>query len=503
MTLLESFKLQQLQILDETGFAGIPIVLDEIGQSNFEYDKAILANLRLEATESLAALQSTTFVIRVKSFIGTITCSPVKSIRYNLPVKPGFFIGRKEKLKELHKSLTDPSVRKNILLASGIGGMGKTTLIQEYLHQDNCQAYFNSIAAITVDKNLQSAFIAGMAAALGLSGPSFPLLQHEQLRVVLQEMRKQEGDKLLVIDNINEYDFDDLVNMRGHLENSGWKILIGTRTVPDGFDYIKVNELDMKEASLLFAHFYAPDQVDTNNNKALWDYIKTADIQQEIEQVLDHIVRHTLLTELLAKAGKKRGLAVPALFSFLQEQDFRHPELQTLVEIGHHADSKTEAQQKTRKIHSYLSSIFETDYLLEKTGNQARDAENEAKVTMLRFFSVLPSEDIPIDHLKKLWRVEKGEDLEFETRLDELKQIGWIQGKQRTIADESLSLNLYYKMHPLVQQVVFEKLKPDKDNIRPLIKSITDILGRALTYPQVFQRYAKSVIDKLNLLHGN
>ncbi|WP_315823906.1 hypothetical protein [Paraflavitalea speifideaquila] len=122
---------------------------------------------------------------------------------------------------------------------------------------------------------------------------------------------------------------------------------------------------------------------------------------------------------------------------------------------------------------------------------------------MLRFFSVLPSSDIPIGDLKVLWRVpEEGANV-FEDRLDEIKQIGWIQGKQQIEPVELRWQNLAYKMHPLVKEVVYKKLKPDISTCRPLVLTVTEILSGALRNPQAYQGYAESIIDKLDLLHKN
>ncbi|MGB8195316.1 MAG: NB-ARC domain-containing protein, partial [Chitinophagaceae bacterium] len=422
-------------------------------------------------------------------------------LRYNIPIKPTYFIGRKNKLVEIHKKLTGIKQRDNVLLLSGIGGMGKTTLMQEYLHQRKCNEHFDGIVTISVNKNLQSAFVSGMAAALGVDMKAFKTAE-EQLQEMLQRMKQCSGKNLLVIDNINQEDFYDLVSMKTHFNSTGWKVLITTRTAPDGFSVVQVGELDMEEAVLLFAHHYVQRQ-NNESEKLAQQYLSNKKIKEDIEKLLEHIVRHTLLTELLAKVGRKKSITVKDLLVLLENQDFRNPELQRVIEIGSHEDNTFRKELNIKTLHLYLLNLFETEYLVRKTNEEDKDQENEAKATMLRFFSILPPDDIPIGDLKKLWRVDKASQNPFEDRLDELMQIGWIQGKQELLKAVDSMENLAYKMHPLVQEVVYEKLKPDINTCRPLVKTITEILAQPLTYPQAYQNYAKSVIDKLNLLSRN
>jgi NB-ARC domain len=498
MTQLDNFKESLLENLNE-GYQAVPLVLSKIEASGYDYHKPDFADLRNDAYTKGTATDPSSFIVRLQVFIGTLSGIYRKKLRYNIPYRPDYFVGREKKLVEIHERLTGiNSERQNILLLSGIGGMGKTTLMQEYLYQDNCLEYFNGIVVISVNKNLQSAFLTGVAAALAIDLKNYPQ-QEKQIEVVLEAMRQADGNNLLVVDNINAEDFDDLVAIKSQFTKAGWKVLITTRTEPNGFSILRVDELDIVEATFLFTHHYVPEQVDNYNKEAMLEYIKKADLQESIDKLLVHITKHTLLTELLAKFGKKRGLDVADLYELLKKEDFRNKDLQTMVEIGPHAGSTFREEQKRQKIHQYLLGLFETEYLINKTGDKEKDEENAAKATMLHFFSVLPSDDAPIGDLKTLWRVDKSTEIIFEDRLDELKQIGWIQGKQQLFYTAS-SQNLFYKMHPLVQEVVYEKLKPDINTCRPLVITITEILSQPLTFPQAYQYYAKSVIDKLNML---
>lgn len=422
------------------------------------------------------------------------------SNHFNIPLRPSYFIGREKKLKEIHARLTNPLKRENILLLSGVGGMGKTTIMQEYLYMNNCRTHFNYIIVTSVNRDLESAFVSAADVALNV-GVKDIVLQEEKLNAVLRKMKTCEGENLFVVDNINEQDYEDLLKMKSIFSSTGWKFLITSRVLPDDFSILKVDELELSEALYLFVYHYLPDHIDQIDNNTLDGFISKSGIRNDIELLLQHIARHTLLIELLGKLGKKKGISASQLFNHLKDQDLKHPGLERIITIGSHADSSFRRELNKTTLFNYILSIFDPDYLLKDEGDSIKNAENENKASMLRFFSVLPADDILIEDLKKLWEVDPQHENTFEDRLDELKQIGWLQGKQEKIMLDENIQNLSYKMHPLVQEVVFEKLKPDIQNCRPLVKAINKILPTLASHPQQYQQYAKSVIDNLNLLN--
>jgi NB-ARC domain len=506
MTPLQKFKTTLLNELDEQGFSAVANVFEKIEASRCEYNKVIFTTLRNEATTLLSTMNVHSFIDRIKIFIGSLkgdTGFEVQ-IRYRVPFPPNFFIGRGDKLNEIHDRLTGAKQISPILLLSGMGGMGKTTLMQEYLNQSACQEYFNSIAFVVINKNLKSAFTWGAAAALGL-GESMKTMVNpdKQLEFVLLQMAQCEGNNLFVVDNVNESDYEELKQMRKHFVASGWKFLVTTRTVPDEFkEKVMVDELAPEDALLLFAYHYAPDEVSfENKQEKIAVYIAESRIRKGVEALLRHILRHTLLTELLAKTGKVKGVTPAKILHMLKEQDSKYSGFDRTINAGSHADNTFRTELNNTTVEAYITNLFETEYLHTKTGNPKQDEEHAAIATMLRFFSILPPDDMPVEDLKILWQVEESLVNTFEDRLHEIKQIGWIQGKQRIIRPQTLKQNLVYKMHPLVQEVVYKKLNPNIETCRRLVTTITEILSGTLQQPGRFQKYAQSVINNLDLLH--
>ncbi|MEA3451619.1 MAG: NB-ARC domain-containing protein [Bacteroidota bacterium] len=477
---LKEFKEKIKENLEKQGFSSVPKVLQEIEDSNYGFDKVQFSTHRTTAQSQLTALNPTLFIKQLIIFIDTLWEDKAHKVLYNIPNRPSFFIGRKKTLSEIHKEITEKDNRKNIYLVNGVGGMGKTTIVQEYLYRQECLNHFQNILHFSVHNDTESAFIFGVADAFDISMTEYPQ-QDDKRRVVLNALKGLEGNTLIVIDNAN--DKDQLVETQSYFQRitieAKCKFLITTRTNPDEYKHaiIEIGELEISDAIKLFLHHYE----------------ETVDNEKPLIKLLEHISRHTLLIELLAKVGYKKGYFIDNLHELLLEEDrlmeaLNKDELKRKIVIGEHADATQ--QKKLATLYQYIYSLFKPELLKE-----------ESQKTMARFFSVLPPEDMPLIHLKKLWQVEKKDENDFEEDLDFLQQWGWLTGKHIKTIERQLQ-NLAYKMHPLVQEVVYEKLTPDINNVRPLVKSVTEIMGQPLNQSYEFQAYAKSIIDKLNFLNS-
>ncbi|MCK5522362.1 MAG: tetratricopeptide repeat protein [Thiomargarita sp.] len=212
---------------------------------------------------------------------------------------------------------------------------------------------------------------------------------------------------------------------------------------------IEVVELSPAEAMNLFRHYYP-----TESNL--------------LPTLLDKIYHHTLLIELVAKAGKKKRLSIKQLLKRLDSR-LIHRDLQRVITVGSHAESHL--KDKQAKLYQYILAMFEPAKL------------DKNKQQILQYFSVLPAEDIPLAHLKTLFDVE--DDNQLENDLESLFQSGWLSAK-----DES------YKMHTLVQDVVFIKLKVNNANVVGLIVTLSEIMQQPLMVDD-YLNYAKAITQKI------
>jgi tetratricopeptide (TPR) repeat protein len=360
--------------------------------------------------------------------------------------KPDYFIGRNDLLANIHQRLQQD---EPVLLMNGLGGIGKTAAAQVYAN--NYKDSYQHIASVFVSGDLRQNMVDKLSQPLGIDfAPNSSLEQQfEAVILGLQQVKAKKKPNLLLLDNAN--DQQALINLKSAFKSSGWKVLVTSRCYPDEYAIVEVAELSPAEAMNLFRHYY-PTESDL------------------LPKLLEKIYHHTLMIELIAKAGKKKRLSIEQLLARL-ESGLSHQDLQRVITVGSHADSQL--KEKQAKLYQYILAMFEPAEL---------DAE---KQTILRYFSVLPAEDIPLAHLKTLFAVE--DDNQFEDDLESLFQSGWLSAKEDS-----------YKMHALVQDVVFAKLKVDNANVAELIATLKMIMQQHLDIAWNFRDYASAVAQKIS-----
>ncbi len=370
------------------------------------------------------------------------------------PGRPDYFIGREQQLQSIHKKLSE---HDPLLLVNGLGGIGKTTLAQAYVNAEQFSANYQHIAWILAGSDLRQDFVNSLQIPLQIDLAQTIDLQ-QQFELILDQMQNRSGNNLLVIDNANNH--QELLKHRQTLKSLRWKILLTSRCEPDAFSKLPVDELPPKDAKNLFLHHFVADPAEPPE-------------KTDLPALLEQINHHTLLIELLAKAGRKKGLSIKQILERLQQTKHKHRDLQRKITVGNHAELSH--KEKQAKLHDYILALFEP----EKLGN------NEQRI--LTFFAVLPPEEMPVQHLATLFAVAEENRNDFEDQLDDLQQNGWLSHKQQT-----------YKMHPLLQDVVFEKLTPDAGNCADLIQALSAVLQAHLGTAFDYLTYAVAVANKIN-----
>jgi tetratricopeptide (TPR) repeat protein len=378
----------------------------------------------------------------------------VNNIRtINLPPAPKNLIGRTNKIKEIHRFLQR---NHEVVLVNGLGGIGKTTVAQAYVNDENMTGGFALIAWVSVFTDIQSEFIELFATHLNID-----LTNHNQknhFSIIINHLANIPGEKLMIIDNAN--DLNDLNNNLQDLRSINWKIMITSRTNPDGVAKISVDELDPDDANDLFLIHYK-----TNPDKKEIDKINT---------LLGLIYYHTLFIEQLGKACNKGKISIENAIQRIKNTGFSNKHLQRKINTGEHAVMTN--REKTTIIKDYMVSLFEPEKI-PKTHQR-----------VLKYFSAFPAEDIPLKMLKLLFHIKEDNEIDFENQLDELFQEGWLTGDGG-----------FYKMHGLVQEVVQEKLKPKPDDYSILTEQLGIFLNNNnITNAEIFLPYAESLLKKLN-----
>jgi tetratricopeptide (TPR) repeat protein/DNA-binding CsgD family transcriptional regulator len=169
-----------------------------------------------------------------------------KLTNWNLPRQDHRFVGRKKLLDELNKKLhpqEHPKVNEPIIVSvcAGLGGVGKTQLVLQYVHQAKHLYTLNAWFASENLDQLKQQYIE-LAKTLGYTeeNPSIKTA----LPYVKEWLLKNPG-WLLVYDNVNNYS-----EIKEFLPENQGNIIITTRQKnwPSGFEIIDVDVMEEKES---------------------------------------------------------------------------------------------------------------------------------------------------------------------------------------------------------------------------------------------------------------
>lgn len=354
-------------------------------------------------------------------------CLQSKRLRY-INAVPNYditnFIGRDLLLQSIHSKLEEA---QSSVLVNGIGGIGKTTAALAYVNTIKYIAEYNHIAWVVKTDRLKDDIInqlSGINIGFKYDHNNSTEINYRNL---LDLLRQIEGNNLIVIDNAN--DPSEIDNIKPDLEALRWKVLFTSRSIPNLYNIIHVNELPFDDAMRLFYKFYNRDRDD-----------------KTLQLLLKHINYHTLLIELLAKASTaNKRLSISKLYELIMNEDIKANCLQVDIQINNCNHAK-HAYDKNR-LYNYIMAIFDIDSL------------NDIEKYILLNMSVLPSIEIKaVDLFDYIWLLKNTETFFFDA-LNHLTTKGWLQEH-----DDA------YRMHQLIQLVVREKLKPDVKNCLSLIR---------------------------------
>lgn len=349
-------------------------------------------------------------------------------------------IGREMELTTLRGMLQESN---KVMLISGLGGMGKTSLasgyIQQYLDKYDHLVWINStedpVSAIALNPEL----------AINLE---LPITEGEKtterLTMVLNKLRNLPGQNLLVIDDVNSQitEFSDFLP-----GGENWQVLVTSRLQLPDFQEMTLGVLKPKDALRLFRQFYQED-----------------DDKQATELLLE-INYHTLTIEVMAKTLSRLNglLSISELIVILKKRELDDPRLQELVWTRHAGEE--------RAIFFHLMKVFEL----------AKLADSE--LSLMQNYAVLPPAPIDVKIIAKLLSQDA---LKLNRQINNLHDKGWLskQGKG-------------FSMHRMVQEVVKYRLPPTEVELMPLMEGIRGYLqpGRLLE-----SEYAFSLAEWLDCL---
>lgn len=344
------------------------------------------------------------------------------------------YVPRISILEEIFSLFEQKNKKINI---TGISGIGKTFLAKHFIQ--HYSENFSHIVWLYCSKGLVNAITSEKGIELldnlglvnELKAYSEGVFEASSLlSLVINRLRKIEGNNLLILDNVDEsiYDFEEELSL-----SPNWKLLTTSQEKLDDFYCYQIPFFN-KEATSLFYKFYTLEKDDNNLNK-----------------ILSTIQYHTLTIELLAKTAQQRGIGIINIVNRFIESGLNIVDKTKLI-----TRHSKERKLKVENIEEYLGVIFDTSNL----------SENELKI--LLNIALLQSEIVNKNLFSEVFlcgnkEVKNAEILDAD--LEILFSKGWL-----TESGDNLSI------HNLIKNVLLKRLK----NHLPLISNSLHYLANRL-----------------------
>jgi hypothetical protein len=356
----------------------------------------------------------------------------------NIPTNADHILGRATELAQAHDHLAQ---HQATVLFNGIGGIGKTALASKYMAVYGSD--YKHLAWITVQSTLAEAFTNNtpLLASLQITQQVQDYIAAKQLDKAFEYLFHQLNllaHTLVVIDNAN--DLDDLDQYKNWFDTAHCHFLITSRSQPSEWATVEVDSLPEDEAVNLFRKLHPSVSAD----------------DEAIKSLLSKLFYHTLLIELVAKAGASTGIPFADLQTMIETKFIHDEQLnEDIVNTGRHGDYY---ETKRAKIEEYIWLIF----------SNVKDLGDDAK-QILRGMALLPvATPFERDFLKEHLALFEVKDVVANLSL--LVERGWLEREQ------SKGQKPYFKMHPLISDVVVEHLEVDAIFANDYIKKTSDSL---------------------------
>ena len=317
-------------------------------------------------------------------------------------VKPKYLFGRNREFEEMDRLLMNTDY--NCLFVTGMGGIGKSTFIREYLFRHSQR--FDTILYMQYEGSIESTISDDNNIEINT------LRQDEEsksdVRYFDKKLRKirelvRETSSIIVIDNFTgEVDAD----LRALLATECMVVLV-TRKMPS---YQSSRELKISAVS----DTYALQQIfEANLRRPI-----TEDEYDSFEKILQRVDRHTLVLELIAKQISGSHITVSSAAALAEEYGFSSiaPEK---------VDYEKDNQHCGDTIGNIIDALFEANELSEK------------KKILMKVASLLGDDGMDINQFHKILQIESKDDA------NELIKDGWLM-----INDNAVS------MHRVIREAV-------------------------------------------------
>lgn len=320
---------------------------------------------------------------------------------YIIPILPSVspdFVGRDAEIRQIAESLQS----NHVLYLTGVGGIGKTTLVKNYIARNRTE--YEVIAYLEYDGDIQHTFCDDMQLQISTVSRQDSEQLDEYFARKLKAFKRICGDRhvLFVLDNYT----DRLTKDLSRIIDCGYDTIIATRQNPpkNSFAVLEVNAIaDTSELFRLVA---------LNLERQL-----TKDERLCFEEIVTLVQGHTLVIELIARQIAAGRLDVHTVLDLIRENGFSRFSGE---KVGNYKDGE--------EVYDTLSAIVTA---LFDAGNMSDTARLTLKVLSL----------LNVRGLEKSLIQQFFPDIAEET-LSKLSAEGWLYADSRV------------RIHPVIAETV-------------------------------------------------
>lgn len=316
--------------------------------------------------------------------------------------KPKIFYGREREFEELDRLLANPDY--NCLFVTGMGGIGKSAFIREYLTRR--RGKFNTVLYVHYEGNIEATISNDSNIEINT------LRQDEEIqngkRYFDKKLDKIRGlvrgtSSVLVIDNFTNGFDDDLEA----LLNTELKVILLRREEPSYRNCQKMKLLAVSDLNELRRIF------EDNLGRSIED-----GEQDGFEQILERVEGHTLALELIAKQIANSHITISSAASLTGEYGFS-------AIASEKVDYEKDSKQTSDTIENIIDALFGANML------------SAEKKVLMKVSSLLGDDGIDINYFQQIMQLVTKDDL------NELIKDGWL-----TISGDTIS------MHNVIREAV-------------------------------------------------
>lgn len=316
--------------------------------------------------------------------------------------KPKIFYGREREFGELDRLLANPDY--NCLFLTGMGGIGKSAFIREYLTRR--RGKFDTVLYVYYKGSIETTISNDSNIEINTlrqdEEPKNGTRYFDKKLRKIRELVRGTSSVLVIDDFTGEFD-DDLME----LLKTELKIILLSRKAPF---YQSCQEMKLSAVSDLNALRCI---FEDNLGRSIED-----NEQDGFEQILKRVEGHTLVLELIAKQIANSHITISSAASLTDEHGFSAiaPE-----KVDYEKDSK----QTSDTIGNIIDALFEANML------------SAEKKVLMKVSSLLSDDGIDINYFQQIMQLVSKDDL------NELIKDGWL-----TISGDTFS------MHNVIREAV-------------------------------------------------